>query len=126
MAQRIRDGNFQMFIWSLDSGPDPLEALLRWHSDTPRETSNYVAYKSPEFDKLLDAASKERNETKKIELLKKADAVFTEDAPIWFFNYNKAVMAFHPWVHNLSKVAPEMMFQDLTSVWVDETSPRAK
>jgi peptide/nickel transport system substrate-binding protein len=126
MAQRIRDGNFQMFIWSLDSGPDPLEALLRWHSDTPRETSNYVGYKNPEFDKFVDAASKERNETKKIELLKKADAIFTEDAPIWFFNYNKAVMAFHPWVHNLSKVAPEMMFQDLTSVWVDESSPRAK
>jgi peptide/nickel transport system substrate-binding protein len=48
-----------------------------------------------------------------------------EDAPLWFFNYNKAIMAHQPWVRNLAAVAPEMMFQDLTNVWVDETSPRA-
>ncbi|MCD4721307.1 MAG: ABC transporter substrate-binding protein [Desulfobacula sp.] len=126
MDQRIRDGKYQMFIWSLDSGPDPLVVLHRWHSTTPVGSGNYVKYNNPEFDKFLDQAAKERDEAKKIELIKKADAVFTKDAPVWFFNYNKAVMAFHPWVHNLSKVAPEMMFQDLTSVWVDETSPRAK
>jgi len=126
MDQRIRDGKYQMFIWSLDSGPDPLAALQRYHSKTPAGSGNYVLYNNPEFDKLIDTASKERDEAKKIALVKKANAVFTEDAPFWFFNYNKAVMAFHPWVHNLSKVAPEMMFQDLTSVWVDESSPRAK
>ena len=126
MDQRIRDGQYQMFIWSLDSGPDPLETLQRWHSKTPVGSGNYVTYSNPEFDKLLDEAASERDEAKKLELVKKADAIFTEDAPVWFFNYNKAVMAFHPWVHNLSKVAPEMMFQDLTAVWVDESSPRAK
>lgn len=125
MAERIRSGAFQMFIWSLDSGPDPLEALQRWHSDNPQATSNYVSYSNPEYDKLLDEAAKLRDEGKKIELIKQAEAIFVEDAPIWFFNYNKAVMAFHPWVHGLSKVAPEMMFQDLTGVWIDETSPRA-
>lgn len=125
MAERVRNGNFQMFIWSLDSGPDPLEAMQRWKSDNPQAASNYVKYANPEYDKLLNQAAKLRDEGKKIELLKQAEALLVEDAPFWFFNYNKAVMAFHPWVHGLSKVAPEMMFQDLTSVWIDEASPRA-
>ena len=53
------------------------------------------------------------------------EEIFVEDAPLWFFNYNKAILAHQPWVHGLAAVAPEMMFQDMTSVWIDETSPRA-
>jgi peptide/nickel transport system substrate-binding protein len=34
-------------------------------------------------------------------------------------------MAHHPWVHGLAPVAIEMMYQDMTNVWVDENSPRA-
>ncbi len=126
MDERIRDSKYQMFIWSLDSGPDSLGALMRWYSTNPVGSGNYVKYNNPEFDKLLDAAAKERDPEKQNALIGQADGILTEDAPFWFFNYNKAVMAFHPWVHNLSKVAPEMMFQDLTNVWVDESSPRAK
>jgi peptide/nickel transport system substrate-binding protein len=126
MDERIRDSKYQMFIWSLDSGPDSLGALMRWYSTNPVGSGNYVKYSNPEFDKLLDAAAKERNPEKQNALISQADGILTEDAPFWFFNYNKAVMAFHPWVHNLSKVAPEMMFQDLTNVWVDDSSPRAK
>ena len=125
MDARIRASDFDMFIWSLDSGPDSLETMSRWKSDVDVGSGNYVKFKNAEFDKLLDQAAVAKTDAEKNELVKKADAIFTEEAPVWFFNYNKAIMAFHPWVHNLSKVAPEMMFQDLTAVWVDETSPRA-
>jgi peptide/nickel transport system substrate-binding protein len=125
MDARIRASDFDMFIWSLDSGPDSLETMSRWKSDVDVGSGNYVKFKNPEFDKLLNQAAVAKSDAEKNELVKKADAIFTEEAPMWFFNYNKAIMAFHPWVHNLSKVAPEMMFQDLTAVWVDETSPRA-
>lgn len=125
MAERVRAGDYQMFIWSLESGPDPLVVLERWKSENPQAAGNYVKYNNKEFDKFMDMAAKERDEKKKIEYIQKAEAFFSEDAPVWFFNYNKAIMAFHPWVHGLAKVAPEMMFQDLTLVWVDEKSPRA-
>ena len=62
---------------------------------------------------------------KKLGYVRQAEEIFVEDAPLWFFNYNKAVLAHQPWVHGLAPVAPEMMFQDMTSVWIDETSPRA-
>jgi peptide/nickel transport system substrate-binding protein len=66
-----------------------------------------------------------RDQNKILEYVQKAEEIFVEDAPIWFFNYNKAVLAKQPWVNGLAPVAPEMMFQDMTNVWVDETSPRA-
>jgi peptide/nickel transport system substrate-binding protein len=126
LGQRVDEKNdIQAYIWSYESGPDPYNALMRWHSKTPATAGNTVLYNNPEFDKLLDEAATVRDETQKLELLKKADRVFFEDAPIWFFNYNKAIMAHHPWVHGIQAVAIEMMYQDMTSVWVDENSPRA-
>lgn len=119
LAERARAGDFQAATWSLESGPDPLQALMRFHADNPRSASNYAGYKSAEFSGLLDQAAKERNYDAKISLIKKADAVFKEDAPVWFFNYNKAIIAYHPWVHGVQSVAPEMMYQDLSKIWLD-------
>ena len=117
MQERVRSGDFQAFIWSPDCGPFPLQALRRWHSQTLRAGGNWVAYKNTEFDKLLDTAALERDEAKQMALLRKADAFIREDAPIW---------AYHPRVHEIKPVANEMMYQDVSRIWVDETSPRAK
>lgn len=121
----FKTADFDAYIWSVESGPDPLQALNRWHSKNPRSAGNLVEYNNPEFDKLLDMAGKERDSAKKTELLRQADALFKDDAPIWFFNYNKAIIAHQPWVHGIKPVAVEHMFQDFTSIWVEETSPRA-
>ncbi|RJQ64026.1 MAG: ABC transporter substrate-binding protein [Desulfobacteraceae bacterium] len=125
MAEKNRTGDFQMYIWSVGSPTDPLKAMERWKSNNPQAAGNYIAYNNPEYDKILDQAAKERDSKKKMELVMKANAIFAEDAPVWFFNYNKAVMAHQPWVHGLQAVAIEMMYQDMTNVWVDEKSPRA-
>jgi peptide/nickel transport system substrate-binding protein len=125
MAERIRQMDYQMFIWSLDSGPNPLVVMTRWKSDNPPEAGNYVKYNNPEYDKYMDMAAATRDQAERIKYIQKAEEIFVEDAPVWFFNYNKAVMAHQPWVHGLAPVAPEMMFQDMTNVWIDETSPRA-
>ena len=45
---------------------------------------------------------------------------------MWFFNYNKAVMAYQPWLKGLQPNATELAFQDYESLWVDESSPAAK
>ncbi len=120
MAGHAQKGTFQSLIWSLDSGPDPLQALMRFHSSNPRTSGNYPGYNNPEYDKPLDLAAAERDPAKKLALIRKADAIFLEDAPIWFFNYNKAIIAYHPWVHGIKAVAPEMMYQELGEVWMDE------
>ena len=128
LSDRVRKMDYQAFIWSLSSGAggDPLQALNRWYSKNPPTAGNFVAYNNPEFDKLLDTASQIREMAKRVDLLRKADAIFREDAPVWFFNYNKAVVAHQPWVHGIKPVAIEMMYQNMADVWIDESSPRAK
>jgi peptide/nickel transport system substrate-binding protein len=128
LSDRLRKLDYQAFIWSVGSGSggDALQALARWESTNPPTAGNFVAYNNPEFDKLIAAARNERNLPKRNEILKKADALFRDDAPVWFFNYNKAVIAHQPLVHGIKPVAIEMMFQDLTDLWIDDTSPRAK
>ncbi|MDY0093750.1 MAG: ABC transporter substrate-binding protein [Candidatus Vecturithrix sp.] len=126
LSQKVmNEQDWDAFIWSLDSGPDPLQALQRFHSENPQSGGNFVRYNNPEFDKLLDAAAQERDEVKKIELLQQANALFTEDAPMWFFNYNKAIIAAQPWVHGIKPVAVEHMYQNFADIWIDESSPRA-
>jgi peptide/nickel transport system substrate-binding protein len=110
----------------MGSGPDILGTLKRFHSETSRVGGNYGNYKKPAFDKLLDQAAAEREPVKQIESMKQANNLLFEDPPAWFFNYNKAVLAHHPWVKGLKPVAIELMFQDMTEVWVDDSSPRAK
>lgn len=128
LSARMQKLDYQAFIWSLSSGAggDSLQALARFESTNPPTAGNSVAYNNPAFDKFLDAARKERDVAKRNEIVRKADALFREDAPFWFFNYNKAVVAHQPWVHGIRPVAIEMMYQDLTELWIDDASPRAK
>jgi len=42
---------------------------------------------------------------------------------VWFFNYNKAVMAYQPWVHGLQANPTEITHQYPEDVWVDSRSP---
>ena len=118
--------DFEAYVMSFNSGPDPLQAMKQWHSKTPPHAGNYISYNNPDYDAVVDAAEKETDPAKRNALLMKADAIFLEDAPIWFFNYNKAIIAYHPWVHGLQQNAVELMYQDMDQVWVDESSPRAK
>jgi peptide/nickel transport system substrate-binding protein len=94
-----------------------------FHSATPQPACNYTLYKNPEVDRLLDEAGATDDQAKKIENLKKANAIVMDDAPMWFFNYNKAVLAYQPWIHGLQPNATELAFQYYDEIWVDETSP---
>ena len=125
MRAKLGKGEFQMYIWCLDNGPDPIVGLMRWNSTRPR-VLNHVGYKNPEYDRLLDLASHELDDIKRVELVRKADRILRDDAPMWFFAYNGAALASQPWVHGLKPVAVEMMFQDFANVWVEASSPRAR
>ncbi|MCG8633797.1 MAG: ABC transporter substrate-binding protein [Desulfobacterales bacterium] len=125
LSQRLKKGDYQAYIWSLESGPDPLASMNRFHSTTLPTSGNYIAYNKPEFDAFIDKARLTKDPAERIELVKQADGFLHEDAPLWFFNYNKAIIAYQPWVHGVEAVAIEMMLQDFSNLWLDETSPRA-
>ncbi len=125
LYDRLVADDYQGLIWSFGSGPDPLKALNRWHSKTANTSGNYVHYSNAEYDALLDKAGNTNDQAARVDLLRRADRIFQDDASVWIFNYNKAVLASQPWVHGMKGVAIEIMYQDFADIWIDSTSPRA-
>ena len=58
--------------------------------------------------------------------MKKANNLLQEEAPVWFFNYNKAVMAHQPWLHGLQPNSAELAVQSYEKLWVDDTVPAGR
>jgi len=123
--QRVFNGNFEAFIWSNGGEITSLSYLKVFWSETPRGSGNFSGYSNPEFDKMIEEAMKEPDFQERKEILQKADKFIKEAAPVWFFNYNKAVAIHQPWVHGIVKAPQDMVYQPWNKVWVDEESPRA-
>jgi peptide/nickel transport system substrate-binding protein len=123
LAEVIRKGDFQAYVYSQATGPDPQAALKCFHSSTPQSACNYMSFKNADFDKMIDEAGQTDDAAKRVQLLQKANALLYEEAPVWFFNYNKAVMAVQPWLKGIQLNATELTHQNVEDLWVDETSP---
>ncbi len=123
LTEILMKGEHNGLISSNLTGPDSLAVLRTFYSKTPRTAGHYTNYVSADFDKLLDTAAQEADMAKRNDLLKQANNLLYEDAPVWFFNYNKAVMAHQPWVHGLQANPTEITHQYPEDVWVDSRSP---
>jgi peptide/nickel transport system substrate-binding protein len=123
LSEVVRSGDFQAYVYSQQSGPDPQAALKCFHSSTPQSACNYMNFKNADFDKLIDEAGQTDDTAKRGQLLQKANALLYEEAPVWFFNYNKAVMAVQPWLKGIQLNATELTHQNVEDLWVDATSP---
>lgn len=116
-------GDHQAYIGSSLTGPDSLATLRCFYSKTPRTACNYTSFNNPAFDKLLDDAGQTTDQAKRNDLLKQANNLLYDEAPVWFFNYNKAVLAHQPWIHGLQANPTEITHQYPEDIWVDATSP---
>ncbi len=112
-------------VWfrSSGSGPDPLDALKIFDSRTSSASGNRTGFNDPKFDSMLDSAAAEADPNKRIEILKEANTYIFHEAPVWFHNYNKAVIATQPWIHNVDGNVTEAAILEVDSIWVDESSP---
>ena len=110
-------------IGSSLTGPDSLATLRCFYSKTPRTACNYVGFNNPAFDKLFDEAGQTIDPAKRIDLLRQANNLLYDEAPVWFFNYNKAVLAYQPWIHGLQANPTEITHQYSEDIWVDAKSP---
>src|SRR5471032_3488607 len=77
----IIKGEFQAVISSSLTGPDSLAQLKCFHSATPHTACNYVDFKNPAFDKLLDEAGQTTDSAKRVELLRQANNILYDEAP---------------------------------------------
>ncbi len=82
----LRQSNFQVSdgAWLADYN-DPLNFLYLLDTDTGQQ--NYGNYSNPEYDRLLEAASQERDLQVRAQLFAQAEKIMLEDHPItpmWF------------------------------------------
>ncbi|KHD89009.1 MAG: peptide ABC transporter substrate-binding protein [Bdellovibrio sp. ArHS] len=86
----VDEGNFDAVTMAWGGGsvdPDPKQI---WHSASAvAGGSNFIAYKNPEVDKLIDEARVEPNKAKRVAALKKVYAKIAEDAPYAFLFNDK-------------------------------------
>jgi peptide/nickel transport system substrate-binding protein len=123
LTEILMKGEHQAVIGSNLTGPDSLATLRCYYSKTPRTACHYTNWGNAEFDKLLDTAGQETDLAKRDDLLRQANNLLYEEAPVWFFNYNKAVLAYQPWIHGLKANPTEITHQYPEDIWVDARSP---
>ncbi len=122
---RVTTGDFEAGIhsWGGEVSPAMYMSNYFW-SRVSREAGNYVGYSNPEFDEYIEKALETVDFEERMGYVREAEKILVDDAPVWFFNYNRAVAIHHPWVHGLVENPKEMVYQPFKDVWVDETSPR--
>jgi peptide/nickel transport system substrate-binding protein len=78
----FKAGRFDLVVsqWIGFSGPDMLKFVF-YSKNIPPIGGNRIHYSNPEFDKLIDAASVERNQSKRTLLYKNAHRVVMSDRP---------------------------------------------
>lgn len=66
-----------------------------WHSDSARAGgSNFISYKNPEVDRMIDKAREELDKNKRTALWRKIDKLIADDAPyVFMFNGRYALFA---------------------------------
>ena len=85
----LDDGSFDVVSLGWSSGID-WDPKQTWHSSSAVPGgSNFINYKKPEVDKLIDAARVEVDRKKRIQMLRKVYKTIADDAPYVFMFNNK-------------------------------------
>jgi peptide/nickel transport system substrate-binding protein len=79
--QRIYNGNYEAAYLSWDLDPDPDPYALFHSSQFPPRGQNFVFYSNAEADRLLDAARRELDQSKRKDLYWRLHEVLAEDQP---------------------------------------------
>lgn len=117
MTARLREGNFQAYMYSVGGEAHPLDYIYyRFHSKNA--TGNYMKYNNQDVDRLLDEAMASTDWNTMVKKVQEAEKIITDDAPWFFFNYNKAVLMRQPWVEGLipNPVDLDLQFMERVSL----------
>lgn len=123
VAEARENGTAMAWMRSAGTGPDPVVALRMFDSRISRSAGNVFAFKDPAFDAMLDQAAATADEAQRIDLLKKADAYIQDQAPVWFHNYNKGILAVQPWLMGATGNVTETAVLEVESLWLTEDAP---
>lgn len=88
-VKNIDDQNFDMLAMAWGGGDVEDDPKQIWHSSSiGKGGSNYISYKNPDVDKLIDTARVELDKEKRKQMFKKVYGMIADDVP-YVFLFNK-------------------------------------
>ncbi len=94
--KNLDDGNFDAAALGWSGGSVDVDPKQIWHSSTAvKGGSNFIGYKNPEVDKLIDQARQELDKKKRITILRKVYRMIAEDYPYAFLFVATPVLYAH-------------------------------
>lgn len=115
--QFIDKGSFEAVLlgWSLSRDPDQYSI---WHSGQVNEGQyNFVSYKNPEADKLLETGRRSFDRSERERIYRKLHSVLARDLPYIFLYYPEALPAVHKRFRG-PEVAPAGLGWNFFKWWV--------
>lgn len=103
MVENIQQKNFDAITLAWTSGIE-IDIYQMFHSSqTVEGGDNFINYRNPQLDEIIDAARAEVNEDKRMALWHQAEKILVEDQPYTFL-FRRNTMAFvDRRIHNLQK-----------------------
>ena len=101
LLKRIMERNFQAVIlgWALGYDPDPYDI---WHSSKTKAGGfNFVGYKNPVVDKLLEKARSILDRAERQKIYRKIQRIIYEDQPYCFLYVMDSLSILHKRFHNV-------------------------
>jgi len=94
--KNLDEGNFDASALAWSAGSVHVDPKQIWHSSTAvKGGSNFIGYKNPEVDKLIDQARQELDKQKRIPILRKVYRMIAEDYPYGFLFIGTPVLYAH-------------------------------
>jgi peptide/nickel transport system substrate-binding protein len=118
LLKKLNDWNFDMTLsgWALDINGDPYQL---WHSSQAdiKKSSNFIGYKDPAADKLIEEGRLEYDDAKRAAIYRQLQKVIHDDYPVCFLFNPHVILLVSDRFQNVNIFAPRPCF-DITSWWV--------
>jgi ABC-type oligopeptide transport system substrate-binding subunit len=92
MAERRTDAILSVWVGDYPDGDAFLYPL--YHSKAAGNAGNEGFYENPALDRLIDASRREPDPTRRVALLRAADSLVFEDAPVVFLWFTRTTTAY--------------------------------
>lgn len=104
MVQRLNKKDFQaiMLGWTADLENDIYQIFHS--SQMVAEGDNFISYKSPELDRVIDQARRTVDEGQRMTLWRQTHRILHEDQPYTFLFFPKALVFVDKKIHNVHRV----------------------
>ena len=118
LLEKINGWEFDMSMggWALDINGDPYQL---WHGSQAdiKKSSNFIGYKDPVADKLIEEGRLEYDDTKRAVIYRQLQKVIHDDYPVCFLFNPHVILLVSNRFQNVNVFAPRPCF-DITSWWV--------